>query len=148
MPYTPQRRPGECRNQPRSEALSKPEVTSQPEDASQPLAEARIAELRRSIDEIDSAVIGLLRRRAQLSRQVQKARIGQRGARIAPAREDRVRQHFRSGLGTKGEHVAGAVLLLCRGGGPFVAAANGDAAAADGDAAAADGNDTTGRSYR
>ncbi|MBQ0866862.1 chorismate mutase [Streptomyces smyrnaeus] len=142
MPYTPQRRPGEGRNQPRPEGSARPEAAPQPEDTSQPWVEARVAELRRSIDEIDSAVIELLRRRAQLSRQVQKARIAQRGARIAPAREDRVREHFRSNLlGTRGEQVAGAVLLLCRGGCPSAAAANGNAAAAD-------GNDATGRSYR
>ncbi|TDT25914.1 chorismate mutase [Streptomyces sp. BK208] len=86
-----------------------------PEAVGSGTAEAQISALRLRIDELDTVVIGLLQQRARLSAEVQRTRVADQGSSLAPDREQAVRRHFQSGLGARGEDVADAVLLLCRG---------------------------------
>ncbi|MFJ7768072.1 chorismate mutase [Streptomyces sp. NPDC097107] len=90
--------------------------TTPPPTTGTPSREAHISALRLRIDELDTVLIGLLQQRARLSAEVQRTRVAHDGPPLAPAREDAVRFHFRSGLGARGGEVADAVLSLCRGG--------------------------------
>ncbi|WP_051837653.1 chorismate mutase [Streptomyces sp. NRRL WC-3742] len=71
--------------------------------------------LRGRIDAVDSTVIDLLRRRRELSAQVQGLRTGEGGDRIDPGREEFVRNRYREALGDGGTDLAATVLRLCRG---------------------------------
>jgi chorismate mutase len=76
-------------------------------------AETPIPGLRRRIDEIDAALIGLWNERAEISRQVGAARVAAGGTRLVLAREREILERFRRALGPDGTQLA---LLLLRAG--------------------------------
>ena len=71
--------------------------------------------LRHQINALDAAIARLVAERAQLSRQVQTARIKAGGSRIELARERDIMTHYKTELGTHGADFGEAVLRLCRG---------------------------------
>ena len=83
----------------------------------EPMAAARIAEIRRRIDEIDGALIDLWQERARLSQEVGATRMASGGTRLVLSREQEILERFRSALGADGTQVA--LLLLRAGRGPL-----------------------------
>lgn len=80
-------------------------------------ANVEIAQLRQRIDEIDETLIALWRERAELSRRVGAARVASGGTRLALAREQKILDRFRAGLGTDGTQLG--LLILRAGRGPL-----------------------------
>lgn len=78
-------------------------------------AAARIDELRRRIDEIDAALIGLWQERATISREVGATRVAAGGTRLVLAREREVLDRFRTALGADGTQLGLLVLRAGRG---------------------------------
>jgi chorismate mutase len=75
----------------------------------------QIDDLRHRIDEVDAALISLWQERAELSRQVGKARMAAGGTRLVLAREQAVLDRFRSALGTDGTRLGMLLLKAGRG---------------------------------
>jgi chorismate mutase len=75
----------------------------------------QIGTMRERIDEIDQAIIDLWRERADLSRQIGKARIAAGGTRLALSREQQIVDRFRKGIGNDGIPLALLVLRAGRG---------------------------------
>jgi chorismate mutase len=74
-----------------------------------------VQEARARIDALDDELIRLVRQRAELSRQIQQARIAQGDSRIAAAREGEVLDRWHAALDRPGVSVARALLELSRG---------------------------------
>jgi chorismate mutase len=70
---------------------------------------------RRRLDAIDDELHELLRRRREVSRQIQQLRIQRGGGRIEPGREQEIMRRWSAALGAPGPDVALAILRLCRG---------------------------------
>ena len=83
----------------------------------EPMAAARIAEIRVRIDEIDRTLIELWQERAELSREVGATRMASGGTRLVLSREQEILERFRSALGADGTQLA--LLLLRAGRGPL-----------------------------
>ncbi|MFH8993205.1 chorismate mutase [Streptomyces sp. NPDC017940] len=77
----------------------------------------QIEESRTTIDSLDTHIIKLLTRRAEISAAIQKIRTGSGGPRTVFTREMDILAHYRRGLGEHGTHIAMDVLKLCRGAG-------------------------------
>ena len=88
-------------------------ATSAPLDADQ-VAET-IAELRRRIDEVDTELVEIVRRRIALSREVQAVRMAHTGRRLEHSRELQIVNAYVEGLGKGGGQLALSILELCRG---------------------------------
>lgn len=73
-----------------------------------------IAALRSEIDELDTEILRLVRRRSEVSRQIGAARIAAGGTRIVHNREIAVLNHY-SQLGQEGRDLALLLLRLGRG---------------------------------
>jgi chorismate mutase len=86
-------------------------------DAAKTAADAHIAQLRRRIDEIDSALIGLWQERAAISQEVGATRIASGGTRLVLSREREILDRFREALGADGTQLA--LLILRAGRGPL-----------------------------
>ena len=71
--------------------------------------------LRARIDEHDAEIIRLVSERRELSTQIQALRAAGGGGPLAPERERRILDAYAVALGPDGEHVAEAVLVVCRG---------------------------------
>jgi chorismate mutase len=76
---------------------------------------ARIDDLRRTIDEIDSEVMRLWQRRAEISQAVGRLRLSSGGPRIVLDRENRIIARYREKLGPIGVQLAMLVLRAGRG---------------------------------
>ncbi|QMU72677.1 chorismate mutase [Streptacidiphilus sp. P02-A3a] len=74
-----------------------------------------IAAARIRIDALDQRVIELVRQRMAVSAEVQAARIGSGGNRVALNREMEILARYREALGPQGTEVAMQLLELCRG---------------------------------
>ncbi|MFG2063684.1 chorismate mutase [Micromonospora sp. NPDC048871] len=83
----------------------------------EPMAAARIAEIRTRIDEIDRTLIELWRERSALSREVGATRLASGGTRLVLSREQEILERFNSALGADGTQLA--LLLLRAGRGPL-----------------------------
>ena len=83
-----------------------------------PAADSRITELRKRIDEIDAAIIGLWLERAAISKEVGATRVAAGGTRLVLAREQEVLARFRDALGADGAELA--MLILRAGRGPLL----------------------------
>ncbi len=83
----------------------------------EPMAAARIVEIRTRIDEIDRTLIELWQERAELSREVGATRMASGGTRLVLSREQEILERFRSALGADGTQLA--LLLLRAGRGPL-----------------------------
>lgn len=70
---------------------------------------------RDRIDEIDAALIALVRERLDVSRDIQRARMAAGGPQVVHAREGVVVDRWRAALGTPGSRIALALLELSRG---------------------------------
>jgi chorismate mutase len=70
---------------------------------------------RQRLDDIDDELHKLLRRRRELSRQIQQLRLEQGGVRIEHGREQEIIRRWSAALGASGPELALAVLRLCRG---------------------------------
>jgi chorismate mutase len=86
-------------------------------DAAKAAADAHIAQLRRRIDEIDSALISLWQERAAISQEVGATRIASGGTRLVLSREREILDRFREALGADGTQLA--LLILRAGRGPL-----------------------------
>jgi chorismate mutase len=86
-------------------------------DAAKAAADAHISELRRRIDEIDSALISLWQERAAISQQVGATRVASGGTRLVLSREREILDRFRTALGADGTQLA--LLILRAGRGPL-----------------------------
>ena len=86
-------------------------------DAGKPTANAHIADLRRRIDEIDAALIGLWQERAAISQEVGATRVASGGTRLVLSREREILDRFRAALGADGTQLA--LLILRAGRGPL-----------------------------
>jgi chorismate mutase len=71
--------------------------------------------LRGQIDQLDQAIIDLVRERAAVSAKVQAARIAAGGTRLELGRERLILDHFRRDLGRRGPALADVLLRICRG---------------------------------
>ena len=78
-------------------------------------AQQVIAEARGRIDDLDGRIIALVRERMAASAEVQSARIGTGGPRLALSRELEILDRYRTALGPQGTEVAMQLLELCRG---------------------------------
>lgn len=78
-------------------------------------ADAEIAELRKEIDWLDTEIVRLCKRRAEVSQQVGAARMAAGGTRIVVNREMDVLARYREDLGPAGNKIAMALLELGRG---------------------------------
>lgn len=78
-------------------------------------AAAVIAEARIRIDGLDQRIIALVQQRMAVSAEVQAARIGSGGNRVALNREMEILARYRDALGPQGTEVAMQLLQLCRG---------------------------------
>ncbi|NUP19753.1 MAG: chorismate mutase [Streptomyces sp.] len=74
-----------------------------------------IARLRREIDDLDGRVIGTLKQRLRISREIQGLRTDRGGSRTDSGREHTVRGRYAEELGEGGADLAQALLELCRG---------------------------------
>ncbi|KAB1946842.1 chorismate mutase [Micromonospora sp. ALFpr18c] len=83
----------------------------------EPMAAARIVEIRERIDEIDHALISLWQERATLSQEVGATRMASGGTRLVLSREREILERFRTALGADGTQLA--LLLLRAGRGPL-----------------------------
>jgi len=77
-----------------------------------------IAQARGRIDEIDAEIVRLVRRRAEVSRRIQAARLASGGRRVEYSREMEIVRRYSSALGGPGTTVALALLEVCRGATP------------------------------
>jgi len=73
-----------------------------------------ITTMRRRIDEIDLAIIGLWLERAGLSQQIGQARLAAGGTRLVLSREQQIIERFREGIGDEGTELARLVLRAGR----------------------------------
>jgi chorismate mutase len=87
-----------------------------PETSGPPVA-ADIPAARERIDEIDAEIVRLVRQRAEVSREIQAARLAAGGRRVEYAREVEIVRRYNSALGNPGTSVAMALLEVCRGSG-------------------------------
>lgn len=78
-------------------------------------ADARIAEMRARIDEIDQILIELWRERATISHEVGVTRVAAGGTRLVLAREQEILSRFREELGADGTQLAMLILRAGRG---------------------------------
>ncbi|QMU79270.1 chorismate mutase [Streptacidiphilus sp. PB12-B1b] len=76
---------------------------------------AVIAGARSRIDDLDRRILDLVQQRMAVSAEVQAARIGSGGTRLALSRELEILARYRSALGPQGTEVAMQLLQLCRG---------------------------------
>jgi chorismate mutase len=76
---------------------------------------ADIASARGRIDEIDAEIVRLVRRRAEVSHQIQAARLAAGGRRVEYSREVEIVRRYSEALGSPGTSVALALLEVCRG---------------------------------
>jgi len=83
-----------------------------------PGTEQQLAVLRAQIDVVDDRLRELLADRRDLSRRVQALRAELGNAGVQPSRESEVTAGYVAALGSHGNEVAEAVLLLCRGPAP------------------------------
>jgi chorismate mutase len=77
-------------------------------------ADTEIGELRKEIDWLDAEIVRLVKRRAEVSKQVGAARMAAGGPRIVVNREMDVLARYRD-LGPEGRNIAMALLALGRG---------------------------------
>lgn len=84
-------------------------------DAAKTAADAHISELRRRLDEIDSALISLWQERAAISREVGATRVASGGTRLVLSREREILDRYRAALGVDGTQLALLVLRAGRG---------------------------------
>ena len=75
---------------------------------------ADIDALRLEIDELDAAILAAVKRRAEVSRQIGKARMASGGTRLVHSREMKVIERY-SELGPEGKDLAMLLLRLGRG---------------------------------
>ncbi|WUV84804.1 chorismate mutase [Streptomyces sp. NBC_01476] len=79
-------------------------------------ADVLIAERRQRIDDLDARIIALVGERMAVSAEIQTARIGAGGRRVALTREMEVLRTYGEALGSKpGTALAMTLLELCRG---------------------------------
>jgi chorismate mutase len=74
-----------------------------------------IETLRARIDDLDEAITRLVSQRAEVSAQIQAARVRAGGTRMELGRERVVLDHYRRELGARGPALGEAVLRVCRG---------------------------------
>jgi chorismate mutase len=84
-------------------------------DAARETGADPVATGRARIDEIDRAIIDLIRTRMTVSENVQRARIASGGRRIALSRETEIIGRYGEQLGAPGTALAMSLLDLCRG---------------------------------
>ena len=94
--------------------MSTTTVSSAP-SSSESDAEAVIAGARTRIDALDERILALVQERMAVSAEVQAARIGSGGPRVALTREMEILARYRAALGPQGTEVAMQLLQLCRG---------------------------------
>jgi chorismate mutase len=75
---------------------------------------AEIDDLRREIDELDSAILSAVKRRTEVSKLIGKARMASGGTRLVHSREMKVIERY-SELGPDGKDLAMLLLRLGRG---------------------------------
>jgi len=75
---------------------------------------ADIDDLRREIDELDSAILEAVKRRTEVSKLIGKARMASGGTRLVHSREMKVIERY-SELGPEGKDLAMLLLRLGRG---------------------------------
>ena len=75
---------------------------------------AEIDDLRREIDELDSAILAAVKRRTEVSKLIGKARMASGGTRLVHSREMKVIQRY-SELGPDGKDLAMLLLRMGRG---------------------------------
>jgi len=75
---------------------------------------AEIDDLRREIDELDSAILAAVKRRTEVSKLIGKARMASGGTRLVHSREMKVIERY-SELGPEGKDLAMLLLRLGRG---------------------------------
>jgi chorismate mutase len=75
---------------------------------------AEIDDLRREIDELDSAILAAVKRRTEASKLIGKARMASGGTRLVHSREMKVIERY-SELGPDGKDLAMLLLRLGRG---------------------------------
>lgn len=92
-------------------------MTPPPSDSPESLTVERE---RARIDEIDRAIVGLIKERRSASHAVQEARIHSGGRRTDTARETEIIRHFSLPLGKPGVTLAMTLLEICRGPVPVV----------------------------
>jgi chorismate mutase len=73
-----------------------------------------IADLRKEIDRLDAEILAAVKRRAEVSRQIGKARMASGGTRLVHSREMQVIARY-SELGPEGKDLAMLLLRLGRG---------------------------------
>ncbi len=73
-----------------------------------------IDELRQEIDRLDAEILAAVKRRAEVSRQIGKARMASGGTRLVHSREMQVIERY-SELGPEGKDLAMLLLRLGRG---------------------------------
>ncbi|MEU4554882.1 chorismate mutase [Micromonospora violae] len=93
------------------------EPAEQQTGTAEPVAAARIVQIRERIDEIDHALITLWQERAALSQEVGATRMASGGTRLVLSREREILERFRVALGADGTQLA--LLLLRAGRGPL-----------------------------
>jgi chorismate mutase len=79
------------------------------------IADERIADLRRRLDEIDQKIIELWQERAAISHEVGTTRVAAGGTRLVLAREQEILARFRDALGADGTQLALLILRAGRG---------------------------------
>jgi chorismate mutase len=75
---------------------------------------------RARIDELDTALVALVRERVEVSRAIQQARMATGGPQVVNAREGEVVDRWRTALGAPGGRIALALLELSRGPAPHI----------------------------
>ena len=75
---------------------------------------AEIDDLRREIDELDSAILAAVKRRTEVSKLIGKSRMASGGTRLVHSREMKVSERY-SELGPDGKDLAMLLLRLGRG---------------------------------
>lgn len=90
-------------------------MTPLPADAGEQSSDTpNIAALRLEIDRLDSEILAAVKRRAEVSRQIGKARMASGGTRLVHSREMTVIERY-SELGPDGENLAMLLLRMGRG---------------------------------
>jgi chorismate mutase len=74
-----------------------------------------VAQGRARLDDIDEALVDLIRERVAVSRQIQAARVSSGGPRVATEREREVARRWHAALGDPGLDIALRLLELSRG---------------------------------
>jgi len=77
--------------------------------------DARIADLRGRLDEIDTAIIALWGERAAISQEIGATRVAAGGTRLVLSREREILERFRAALGEDGTQLALLILRAGRG---------------------------------